>query len=123
MRLRSDMWVAAYLRRCSAEGACAVLRRRGASDAGAIFVKIDRLDGRSALYGPAPQSLGVDLGRGVERVFMRMHDPDWIDDSGVERRLERELSFDPDLWIVEVEDREGQARLDLAPRASGGPGR
>lgn len=119
MRLRSDIWVAAYLRRCSAEGVCAVLRRRGASDAGAIFVKIDRLDGRTALYGPALQSLGVDLGRGVERVFMRMHDPDWIDDLGVERRLERELSFDPDLWIVEVEDREGQARLDLAPRVSG----
>ncbi|SRR5271157_4187609 len=122
MRLRSDMWVAAYLRRCGAEGIPAVLRRRGASDAGAVFVKIDRLDGRSALYGPAPQSLGVDVERGVERIFTRMHDPEWIDDRGVEKRLERELSFDPDIWIVEVEDREGHSRLDLAGQGSGGPG-
>ena len=119
MRLRSDMWVAAYLRRCGAEGAPAVLRRRGARDAGAIFVKIDGLDGRSALYGPAPQSLGLDPERGVERVFIRMHDPDWIDDQSAEKRLGRETSFDPDIWIVEVEDREGQPRLDLVPQGSG----
>lgn len=123
MRLRSDMWVAAYLRRCGADGIFAALRRRGASDAGAVFIKIDRLDGRTALYGPAPQSLGVDLERGVERVFMRMHDPEWIDDQGVEKRLERELSFDSDIWIVEVEDREGQPRLDLAPHRFGQPSR
>jgi hypothetical protein len=123
MRLRSDIWVSAYLRRCAAEGISAVLRRRGAAEAGAIFVKIDRLDGRSALYGPAPQSLAVDLERGVERVFMRMHDPEWIDDPSAEASLERELSFDPDLWIVEVEDREGRPRLDLASEGSRGLGR
>jgi hypothetical protein len=123
MRLRSNMWAAAYLRRCGAEGISAVLRRRGASDAGAIFLRIDRLDGRTALYGPAPQSLEVDLERGVERVFMRMHDPEWTDDQDVEKRLERELSFDPDIWIVEVEDREGRPRLDLAPQGFGQLGR
>jgi hypothetical protein len=123
MRLRSKIWVAAYLRRCGAEGISAVLRRRGASDAGAIFVRVDRLDGRSALYGPAPQSLGIDLERGIERAFTRMHDPEWIDAPEVERRLARELSFDPDIWIVEVEDREGHPRLDLAPQESGEPDR
>jgi hypothetical protein len=123
MRLRSDMWVAAYLRRCDAEGISAVLRRRGGLEAGAIFVKIDRLDGRTAVYGPAPQSLGVDLERGVERVFMRMHDPEWIEDQGAEKRLERELSFDPDIWIVEIEDREGRPRLDLTPQGFGQLGR
>jgi hypothetical protein len=114
VRLRSDIWVAAYLRRCGAEGASVVLRRRGAAEAGAIFVKIDRLDGRSALYGPAPQSLAAELGPGVERVFVRMHETQWIDSQDADNRLEREVRFDPDLWIVEVEDRDGQARLDLA---------
>ncbi len=56
LRLRSDIWVAAYLRRVALEGAYAMLRRRGAAEAGAIFVKIDRLDGRAALFEPAPQS-------------------------------------------------------------------
>ena len=119
MRLRSELWVAAYLRRCAVEGAPAVLRRRGAPEAGAIFVRIDRLDGRSALYGPAPQSLSADDGRGVERMFMRLHDPEWIDDPDAEKRLGRELSFDPDLWVVEVEDRDGRPRLDLAPKGPG----
>ena len=49
MRLRSDIWVSAYLRRCAAQGVVAVLRRRGAAEAGAIFVKLDRLDGTAAL--------------------------------------------------------------------------
>ena len=122
MRLRSDIWVSAYLRRCGAEGVNSVLRRRGAPEAGAVLVKIDRLDGRSALYGPAPQSLAVPLERGVERVFTRMHRPEWIDDRDAEDRLMREVSFDPDIWIVEVEDREGQPRLDLAPRGPGESG-
>ncbi len=114
MRLRSDIWVAAYLRRCGAEGASVALRRRGAAEAGAIFVKIDRLDGRSTLYGPAPQSLAAALGPGVERVFVRIHEAQWIDFQDADKRLEREVGFDPDLWIVEVEDRDGEARLDLA---------
>jgi hypothetical protein len=113
-RLRSDIWVAAYLRRRNADGAFAALRRRGAAEAGAIFVKIDRLDGQAALYGPAPQSLAGALPLGVDRLFVRLHDPDWLTVADAEARLEREIRFDPDLWIVEVEDRDGAPRLDLA---------
>ena len=118
MRLRSDIWVAAYLRRCAAEGASAVLRRRGSQEAGAIFVKIDRLNGEAAVFGPAPQSLTFDLAPGVDRLFTRLHKAEWIDPAEADRRLEREIEFDPDLWIVEVEDREGRPRLDLADPAS-----
>ena len=52
-RLRSDFWVSAYIRRCGVEGIEAVLRKRGAAEAGALFVKVDRLDGTASLYGPA----------------------------------------------------------------------
>ena len=112
MRLRSDIWVSAYIRRCAVEHASAVLRRRGAAEAGAIFVKIDRLDGRAALFGPAPQSETAE--RGVERLWARMHRDDWIEPLAVEDRLRKEIAFDGDLWIVEVEDREGRNFLDLA---------
>lgn len=91
-----------------------MLRRRGASEAGAIFVKVDRLDGRSILYGPAPQSVSSEAAPGVERMFTRTHQSEWIESAEAERRLEREVAFDPDLWIIEVEDREGRAWLDLA---------
>ncbi len=113
MRLRSDFWVSAYLRRCAHEDVVAVQRRRGAAEAGAIFVKVDRLDGSCALFGPAPQTeVGV---RGVERLWARLHRDAWIDPAGAEERLRREIKFDPDLWIVEVEDRQGRDFLDLAP--------
>ena len=117
--MRSDIWVSAYLRRCTVEGVSAVLRRRGAADAGAIFVRIHRLDGRSALYGPAPQSLATGFEYGVDRIFVRMHRPEWIEDRDAEERLAREFSFDPDVWIVEVEDREGRTRFDTAPEGPG----
>jgi hypothetical protein len=109
MRIRSDFWVAAYIRRCATIGVAAVLRRRGAAEAGAIFVKIDRLDGSSALFGPAPQS-EVE---GADRHFGRLHAADWIDAASVEERLRREIAFDVDLWIVEVEDRLGRHFLDV----------
>lgn len=112
MRLRSDIWVAAYLRRVALEGAVAVLRRRGAAEAGAIYVKIDRLDGRAALFEPAPQS---EVGeRGVERLWTRAHKNEWVEPDLVEARMAREIAFDPDLWLVEVEDRQGRCWLDLA---------
>ena len=115
MRLRSDIWVAAYLRRCGVEGASAVLRRRGAAEAGAIFVKVDHRDGSATLYEPAPQSLAADAPRGVERLFARAHEGPSVDANQAEERLKREIAFDPDLWIVEVEGGAPGAWLDLAP--------
>lgn len=110
MRLRADIWVSAYLRRCAIEGAYSVLRRRGAAEAGAIFVKIDRLDGAAALFGPAPQSEVMD---GQERVFARLHSDLWIDPAKTEERIAREIHFDPDVWIIETEDRQGRCFLDI----------
>ena len=73
-RLRSDFWVAAYLRRCNGANRPAVLRRRGGDEAGAILIKVDRLDGTASLFGPAPQSEVED--RDAARSFVRrMHDP------------------------------------------------
>ncbi len=111
MRLRSDIWVSAYLRRCAVEGAFAVLRRRGAAEAGAIFVKIDRLDGTAELYGLAPQSEARD---GVDRTFGLVHREATLTPADAEARLKKEIGFDPDCWIVEVEDRRGRNFLDLA---------
>lgn len=107
-RIRTDFWVSAYLRRCGVEGVVAVLRRRGAAEAGAVMVKIDRLDGTAVLLGPTPQSEVAETG---ERSFAPMHREPHIEAAAVEARLKRETGFDPDLWIVEVEDREGRSFL------------
>ena len=112
MRLKSALWVAAYLRRCHIEGVFAVVRRRGAEEAGAVFVRISRLDGTSDLFGPAPQS-AFDTPPGVERMFSASLAEQPAADAAVEAYLLREIKFDPDIWIVEVEDRAGRHLLDL----------
>lgn len=107
-RLTSDFWVSAFLRQAALDGLDAVLRRRGAKEAGAIFVKLDRLDGTAALYGPAPQTLAEDDG---QRRFQHLLD---ADPPTIEERVARELRFDSDLWLVEIENRAGDPRLPLA---------
>jgi len=112
MRLRSDIFVSALIRRAEVAGAVAMLRRRGAAEAGAIYVKVDRLDGAAALYGPAAQTEAI--APGVARLFSRLHAVEWLDPAEIEARLFREIDFDPDLWIVEIEDRQGRAFIDVA---------
>lgn len=109
MRLRSDIWVAAYLRRVAVESAYGVLRRRGAPEAGAIYVLVDRLDGRTSLFAPGPTGDAV----GLERRWYRAHAAEWVEPSVAEARLQREIQRDPDIWVVEVESRDGGHWLDL----------
>jgi hypothetical protein len=111
MRLKSAIWVAAYVRRCHIEGAFAAVRHRGAEEAGAIFVKLNRLDGTADLYGPAPQT-AFDEAQPTDRAFVRSFGNGAQPDAKVEERLAREIRFDPDVWIVEVEDRAGRHFLD-----------
>lgn len=114
-RIRSDFWVSAQLRRCAGAGIDAVLRRRGAAEAGAIFVTVDRLDGTTDLYGPAPQSAvpADELGR----VFTLVADGQ--PSVEVAARMAREVRFDPDLWWMGIDDRGGRHFLDLVPGANG----
>ncbi len=112
MRLKSGIWVAAYLRRCNVEGAFAAVRRRGAEEAGAIFIIINRLDGTATLYGPAPQS-AFDEAQPADRIFAPvLGGAAPAAEADIEARLTREIRFDPDLWIVEIEDRAGRHFLE-----------
>jgi len=112
MRLKTALWVAAYLRRCHVEGVFAVVRRRGAEEAGAVFVRVSRLDGTSDLFGPAPQS-AFEATQDSARAFAPSLASQPAPDEAVETYLAREVKFDPDVWIVEVEDRAGRNFLDV----------
>jgi hypothetical protein len=112
MRLKSSIWVAAYLRHCQTEGIFGAVRRRGAEEAGAVFVKVGLLDGNAMLYVPAPQTV-YEESRPIERIFMPTS-PQPVPEASVEDRLAREIRFDPDVWIVETEDKAGRHFLDLA---------
>ena len=114
MRLKSGIWAAAYLRRAQGEGAFAAVRRRGAEEAGAVFIIINRLDGTATLYGPAPQS-AFEEAQPADRMFSAvLGGASPVPEAEVEARLAREIRFDPDVWILEVEDRNGRHFLDRA---------
>jgi hypothetical protein len=105
MRLTSDFFVSALIRQAGIAGAFAGLRRRGGAEAGAIFVIADRLDGSYQLFGPAPQS---GYGENLERAFTLLHKTETVDRETIEARLDKEIRFDSDCWIVEIEDRQGR---------------
>ena len=100
------------MRRCQTEGIFGAVRRRGAEEAGAVFVKVATLDGNAMLYSPAPQTV-YDDSRPIERMFAAASSQP-VPEASVEERLAKEVRFDPDVWIVETEDRAGRHFLDLA---------
>lgn len=109
MRVKAEIWVHAYLRRCAALGVAAYQVGRGDGDAGAIFIKINRLDGTADLYGPAPAGLdGVDR----DRRWVRCLGTKACDEATVDAYLRDQRAFDADAWVLEVEDRDGRHLLD-----------
>ncbi|MGZ8308537.1 MAG: DUF1491 family protein [Rhodoplanes sp.] len=115
MRLKSGIWVAAYIRRCGVEGVFAAVRRRGAEEAGAIYVVVNRLDGTADLYGPAPQT-AFDEGMPIDRAFTPALATLPAPESAVDAYIARESRFDPDLWVIEIEERSGRHFLDRIVR-------
>lgn len=101
MRLTSEFWISALIRRVRNANGFAYLVRRGAAEAGAIFIKIRHRDGNFDLYMPAPQS-EYDPQRADDRQFFLYKQSE--DEQLINAQLEKELRFDPDLWLVEIED-------------------
>jgi len=105
MRVKSEIWVRAYLRRCQAAGVPAVVARRGDEAAGAIFICVDRLDGTVTLYGPAPA--GIE-GSETERRWVNCMQPEPVSGAEASAYLARQSRFDSDLWIIGIEDKHGR---------------
>ncbi len=97
MRLKSEIWVKAYLRRCAVAGAFAVVVRHGDDDAGAIFVRINRLDGTSRLFGPAPAGFEAAA---EDRQWLEIGANGAMPDAEADAFLGLEGSFDSDLWVI-----------------------
>lgn len=109
MRLKAEIWVKAYLRRCAVNGAAGYVVRRGDADAGAVLVRINRLDGASVLLAPAPAGLRDDWG---ERRFIARTPLEGLSDEQVEAMIEKSVAVDPDVWVLEIEDRAGRHFLE-----------
>lgn len=100
MRVTADLWVSALVRRVFGTGGFAAVVKRGAMEAGAVFVLARGRSGDTTLFGPAPQT-SYDSAKPDERLFTIVGDGE--DTDALDARLEREKRFDPDIWVVEIE--------------------
>lgn len=104
MRLKTEIVVSALIRRVFGLGGFAAVEKKGAEEAGAIFIRQRFRDGLETLYAPAPQSFfgeDDDAGNGIGRKFEVRAER--VEAETLRETLARELRFDPDLWLVELE--------------------
>jgi hypothetical protein len=106
---RTDLWVAAFVRRHNDIGHICVITRRGDPIAGQIFVAVDHLNGTESLFVPAPMTARGDDTE--SRLFaLRL---DKVEPQAVRERIAREADFDPDLWVVSLELRGEDVGLEV----------
>jgi len=100
MRLTSDIWVSALLRSEQSKGSFVIVSKKGATEAGTIFVVHNHLDKTFSLFAPAPQAVLAefdDFARKFERVIDRDNE------DAISVYLDKQMNFDRDIWIVEIE--------------------
>lgn len=109
MAVKTEIWVKAHLRRCFAAGLTGVVARRGAEEAGSVFVKVTLPSGMGRVMAPAPGPAYDALG-----------DRRWIEPLGstpvamedIDRFLARQVAIDPDVWILDIDDPSGTGLLE-----------
>lgn len=105
MEISSDVWVAGLIRRAEIGGAFATVVKRGEARAGAVIVKAyDTSTRRARLYSEA---FGLD----GERRWIQPVESEF--ESELDAYIERQRRYDPDLWVVEIEDREGRSFVEI----------
>ena len=109
-KLATSIWVAAYRMRLEALGIPCMVVRHGDDRAGAVLVKVATLDGDATLY-----QRSFDLASGARAWIVLAEGPERDCDGAAARQA----SFDPDVWVLEVEDRQGRHLLDEPGLAEG----
>lgn len=101
-RLTAEFWVQAYLTRLRLADIPAFVTARGDPSAGAVIVKLNTLDGAARAFQRSYDAGGA-------RVWTVLAEGP---EAEVDAALARQRGYDPDLWLIEVEDRAGRSLLD-----------
>ena len=99
-RLTTDLWVSAHRRVANAEGVPMMVVRRGDRERGTVLLKINRLDGFCWVLTQI-RHLG-------QLAWSRGTGPDPVAEAVADQYIERQTRFDSDLWVIEIEDRQGR---------------
>tara|TARA_R110000868_G_scaffold175281_2_gene412238 strand:- start:12399 stop:12737 length:339 start_codon:yes stop_codon:yes gene_type:complete len=104
-RLKTGLWISAQIRLCDMAFMPAVVARRGDSDAGQVMILRDLLDGTFELFARTRDPDGNPAWR-------RVSGPDPVDYAAANDLIASEAGFDPDIWVLEIEDRDRKYELD-----------
>lgn len=102
-RLTARFWIDAYLARLQGQNIPAFIVAHGDDDAGSVLVKLNRLDGQATVF---QRSYNLMEDRRNWAILEQGHEAD------VDESIARQRSYDPDVWVIEVEDRQGRHMLD-----------
>lgn len=100
-RLKTSIWVSALIRRAQLSGASAFVACKGEPDSGAVIVKIALLDGTARVWSSS-------YGRDGQRRWVHATGAGLVSDADAEAYVMRARARDSDLWVVEIEDRQGR---------------
>ena len=100
-RLPTELWVTAHLRRLMAEGLPAYVVHKGAPASGTVMVKIVMQGAGCRLFNQARDSEG-NMG------WMDIYESKTVDETAADQYIQRSIARDPDIWVVEVEDKSGK---------------
>jgi hypothetical protein len=100
-RLKTSIWVSALIRRAELSGASAFVAAKGEADAGAVIVKISLLDGTARVWSSS-------YGNEGQRRWVHATGKALVSDADAEAYVARARSRDSDLWVIEIEDKQGR---------------
>ncbi len=99
MLLSADFWVSALLRRVEQAGSFAYIARKGDARYGSVLVKVMNQRTRDVY-------VLREASKGEETVWMKPVDS--LTEVDLDAYIARQTRYDPDLWVVEIEDVEGR---------------
>lgn len=103
-RLPTGFQVSAQVRAAGAQGVAMTVARKGDPDRGAIIIKVNRLDGGFSALS--------QVRRNGKLVWLRASGPAPTTEAEVDAYIARQVKYDSDVWVVEVEDRQGRHWFD-----------
>ena len=104
-RLRSELWVKAHIWKCSGAGIYAALSKTGDKTSGVILIKIMQSRDACSVLMPSLRMDGT-------RVWLRATGTDPVAEPVADEYIRRQVSFDSDLWVLEIEDAQGRHLLE-----------
>lgn len=99
-RLPTELWVMGHIRAADAQGVTMMVLRKGDRSRGTVILKINRLDGGFTVL--------VQVRRDERLVWSRATGAEPVDEAAADAYIAKQVKYDPDLWVIEVEDRKGR---------------